>query len=93
MPNERLQIPPGHLPAIGECRVWIPHLPPGRQPRPKSRACDGIESVAPAGSWILYRPASDAHLLHVRVVDQHRAVIRVRIFNLDTDQLVREENP
>src|SRR3989449_8806199 len=42
-----LGVPPGHLPKPGECRVWIPGVPPGRQPRPKSRACAGIEAVAP----------------------------------------------
>src|SRR5207249_9008254 len=28
-----LGVPPGHLPKPGECRVWIPRVPPGRQPR------------------------------------------------------------
>jgi hypothetical protein len=28
------KIPPGHLPAPGECRVWVDGTPPGRQPRP-----------------------------------------------------------
>lgn len=30
------RIPPGHLPAPGECRVWIDGVPPGRQPAPTS---------------------------------------------------------
>ena len=30
------RIPPGHLPAAGECRVWIDGVPPGRQPAPTS---------------------------------------------------------
>jgi hypothetical protein len=88
-----LDIPPGHLPEIGECRVWIPGLPPGRQPRPKSRSCADI--VAPAGSWIVYRPSQDRTVVHVRVIDARRAnvVVRVRIFELDTKRLVREESP
>jgi hypothetical protein len=36
--NGRNQIPPGHLPAAGECRVWYDGVPPGRQPRPTSCA-------------------------------------------------------
>src|SRR6266516_353093 len=28
-----LGVPPGHLPDEGECRVWIPGAPPGRQAR------------------------------------------------------------
>jgi len=83
------------LPELGQCRVWIPGVPPGRQAKPKSRSCDGITGVAPAGSWILYRPAGDAKVVHVRVVDERRGgvVIRVRIFDIDSKRLVREENP
>ena len=90
-----LDVPPGHLPELGQCRVWIPGVPPGRQAKPKSRSCDGITGVAPAGSWILYRPAGDAKVVHVRVVDERRGgvVIRVRIFDIDSKRLVREENP
>ena len=90
-----LDIPPGHLPEIGECRVWIPGLPPGQQPKPKSRTCDGIASVAPAGSWIIYRPSDDRTVVHVRLVDERRAgvVIRIRIFDIDSNRLVREEHP
>jgi len=90
-----LNIPPGHLPDLGECRVWIPGVPPGQQAKPKSRPCDGILSVAPAASWVLYRPASDRTVLHVRMIDERRAgvVVRIRIFDLDSKRLIREENP
>jgi len=90
-----LGVPPGHLPQPGECRIWIPGTPPGRQPRPKSRACAGIAAAAPAGSWILYRPTADRKLVHVRLVDARRAgtVVRVQIFDIDTKRLLREENP
>jgi hypothetical protein len=89
-----LNIPPGHLPEIGECRVWIPGVPPGQQPRPKSRACDGITSVAPTGSWIIYRPSDDQGVVHVRILDERRAgvVIRIRVFDIESRRLVREEN-
>src|SRR5437660_1821755 len=90
-----LGIPPGHLPKPGECRVWIPGVPPGRQPRPQSRACAGIEAVAPPGSWIIYRPEADRRFVHIREVDQRRVgmVIRVRVFEIETGRFVREENP
>jgi hypothetical protein len=90
-----LNIPPGHLPEIGECRLWLPGFPPGRQPRPKSRPCDGITGVAPAGSWIVYRPSDDRRVVHVRILDERRAgvVIRIRIFDIDSKQLLREESP
>ena len=90
-----LGIPPGHMPRVGQCRIWIQGLPPGRQPRPKSRSCAGLAAVAPAGSWILYRPASRTRLVHVRVVDEHRPgkVVRLRVFEIESGKFVREEDP
>src|SRR5205823_14401483 len=90
-----LGVPPGHLPKPGECRVWIPGVPPGRQARPKSRACAGIEAVASAGSWIIYRPTADRRLVHVREVDRARAgvVVRIRVFDAESGKFVRDENP
>ncbi len=92
---EHLGIPPGHLPRPGECRVWIPGTPPGRQPRPKSRPCQGIEDVAPAGSWIVYRPGEERRYVYVRVVDERRSgvVIRVRVFDAESGEFVREQSP
>jgi hypothetical protein len=93
--TETLRIPPGHFPDEGECRVWIPGAPPGRQPRPKSRPCAGIESQAPAGSWIVYRPMENRKVVYVREVDANRPglVIRTRIFDIETTRLLREETP
>lgn len=90
-----LGIPPGHLPDAGECRVWIPGTPPGHQPKPKSRPCPGIATVAPAGSWIVYRPTDDRKVVHVREVDARRpgVVVRIRVFDIATSRLLREENP
>lgn len=90
-----LGVPPGHLPNPGECRVWIPGTPPGQQPKPKSRSCGGIAALAPAGSWIIYRPGTDRKVVHVRETDPRRAgvVVRVQVFDLSTNRLVREEKP
>lgn len=75
--------------------MWIPGTPPGRQPRPRSRPCAGIERDAPAGSWIVYRPGQERRFVHVRVVDERRAgvVVRVRVFEAESGRFVREENP
>jgi hypothetical protein len=91
----KLDVPPGHLPEVGECRIWFPGRPPGQQPRPKSRPCAGIAAAAPAGSWIIYRPSDDKKVVHVRIVDERRGgvVVRIRIYDIETEQLVREENP
>jgi len=90
-----LGVPPGHLPKPGECRVWTPGVPPGHQPRPKSRSCAGIEAVAPPGSWILYRPTADRQIVHVRIVDDRRAgvIVRIRVFEAESGRFVREESP
>jgi hypothetical protein len=64
-------IPPGHYPAPGRCRVWLPDEAPGHQPA--QRSCAGIERVAPAGSWILMRPTGGKrNVVHVRVIDDRR---------------------
>jgi hypothetical protein len=83
------------LPELGACRLWLPGFPPGRQPRPKSRACDGIVSIAPAGSWIVDRPLAAPKLVYVRLVDERRAgvIVRIRVFDIDSKRLVREETP
>jgi hypothetical protein len=85
-----LGIPPGHLPAPGMCRVWMPGKPPGHQARP--RDCDGIERSAPAGSWIVYRPGRDKKVVHVRVVDGRRpgVIVRTRVYDAQHGTLIRE---
>jgi hypothetical protein len=90
-----LGVPAGHLPNPGDCRIWIPGTPPGQQHKPKSRSCGGIAALAPAGSWIIYRPANDRKVVHVREVDPRRAgvVVRVQVFDLATNRLLREEKP
>ena len=83
-------IPPGHLPPPGQCRVWMPGEPPGHQA--KSRSCSNIERTAPAGSWIVERPGRDRKVVHVRVVDERRpgVVVRLRVYELRDGKLVRQ---
>jgi hypothetical protein len=85
-----LGIPPGHLPPLGQCRVWLPGEPPGHQPRPRN--CARIESTAPAGSWIVYRPSEDKKVVHVRVVDERRpgVIVRLRVYDMRRGTLIRE---
>ncbi|HEX9703981.1 MAG TPA: hypothetical protein VGA20_01890 [Gemmatimonadales bacterium] len=90
-----LGIPPGHLPRPGECKIWIPGTPPGRQPYRRSRPCAGIAQVAPPGSWIVYRPTRDKRHVYVRHVDQRRAgvIILVRMFEWESGRYVRDARP
>lgn len=85
-----LGIPPGHLPSPGLCRVWVPGKPPGHQA--KTRSCSNIERSAPAGSWIVERPGKDKKVVHVRVVDERRpgVVVRLRVYEIRDGKLVRE---
>jgi len=85
-----LGIPPGHLPPPGQCRIWVPGKPPGHQA--KARSCSNIEPSAPAGSWIVDRPSRDKKVVHVRVVDERRpgVVVRLRVYELRDGKLVRE---
>jgi len=84
-----LGIPPGHLPPPGLCRVWLPGEPPGHQP--PVRACASIEVVAPAGSWIVYRPPKHKKEVYVRVVDRRRAgmVVGFRAYDIQRGTLIR----
>ena len=86
-----LRVPPGHLPRPGECRLWFPGRPPGHQPRAGS--CRGLQRIAPAGSWILYRPTSDKKVVHARLIDPKRdgVVIAVRIYDVDRGTYIKTE--
>jgi hypothetical protein len=78
-----LSIPPAALPAAGSCRLWKPGRPVREQAAPG--ACAAIEPTAAPGSWILYRPAQDPRLVHVRVVDpdQPGLVTQVRVYDAE----------
>lgn len=45
-------VPRGHLPPAGLCRVWIRGVPPGRQPRPMD--CRTAVRRAPRNAQVLY---------------------------------------
>ena len=85
-----LSIPPGHLPPPGQCRVWMPGEPPGHQPKPRS--CSNIERTAPAGSYIVERPGKDRKYVHVRMVDERRpgVIVRMQVYQIRDGKLVRE---
>jgi hypothetical protein len=78
-----LSIPATALPGPGRCRLWKPGRPVREQAAPA--ACSTIEPNAAPGSWILYRPAQDPRLIHVRVVDPDQAglVTQVRVYDAE----------
>ena len=89
--RSQLKVPPGHLPRAGQCRVWFPGRPPGQQP--SAGSCNGIERVAPAGSWILYRPTNDKRVVHARVIDPKRdgVVTIVRVYDVNRGTYLGQE--
>lgn len=51
-PSEHVDIPHGHLPPPGECRVWYPDLPPGQQPPPGN--CRDLKRKVPPGAILVH---------------------------------------
>ncbi len=89
----KLGIPRGHLPSPGSCRIWLPGRPPGQQPA--ATYCADAVKYAPAGSWVIYRPAYDRRNVYVRVIDsrRHGVVTEVHVFTVRRGTYVRTEMP
>lgn len=50
-PPHYVDIPPGHLPPPGECRIWFPDRPPGHQPPPGP--CYRLQYEVPPGAILV----------------------------------------
>jgi hypothetical protein len=59
-----LNIPQGHLPPPGQCKIWYPGKPPGQQGPPMS--CDAAFRQAPGDAWVISRADSNTKILEVR---------------------------
>lgn len=66
----RLNIPKGHYPPPGECRIWHPGRPAGHQPPPTK--CDRARADVPPGAWVIRHPDNDREHVHVAVYDERR---------------------
>ncbi|KPJ90143.1 MAG: hypothetical protein AMS18_11405 [Gemmatimonas sp. SG8_17] len=82
-----------YFPPQGQCRVWVPGQPTGRQA--KAANCSGIAATAPAGAWILRRTASQPDVILVDYVDEARAgvVVRTSAYDAATGTLLQAQQP
>ena len=82
----RLNIPQGHYPPPGECRIWFPDRPPGHQP-PPTKNC----SQVPPGAWVIQHPEDDQDHVHVTAyeIENPGNIIAVGEFEIGTGLFVR----
>lgn len=85
----RLDIPKGHYPAPGECRVWYPDRPAGQQPPPGK--CDKLRALVPAGAWLIQHPRDKPDVVHVNAYDEQRPgfIKAVGEFNIGSGVFLR----
>jgi len=50
-PGHHAEVPPGHMPPPGECRIWFPDRPPGQQPPPGP--CHRLRYEVPPGAYLV----------------------------------------
>jgi hypothetical protein len=48
------RIPPGHVPAAGQCRIWYPGVPPGHQP--SAVPCGALRGYRFVGGVVVETP-------------------------------------
>ena len=82
---DRINIPPGHYPPPGECRIWYPDRPAGHQPPP------GDCSSVPPGAWVVRHPHDRPNHVQVTVYDSQRynTVLTIREVEIDSGNTVR----
>ena len=51
VPAQQVNIPKGHYPPPGKCRIWYPDRPPGQQPPPGE--CGELQHRVPPGAVLV----------------------------------------
>lgn len=82
------RIPDGHVPPPGECRIWYPGRPAGRQPPPFK--CGQAHDRVEPGGWLI-SPGPGPQEIEVAVYDLRRpgVVVDVGIFDARTGGIIR----
>lgn len=86
----RLDIPKGHYPSPGECRIWYPDRPAGQQPPPVK--CSQLKGQVPPGAWLIQHPDNDPKHVNISVYDKQRpgSIVITGEFEIDTGKFIRE---
>lgn len=92
---QKLDIPPGHLPPPGKCRIWIPGKPAGHQSPPGN--CHELASKVPPGAWLITREGTGKGDNDIKVSFYHPrkrgVVVEIKIFDYDTGNFKKELKP
>lgn len=90
----RFGVPPGHLPPVGQCRVWMPGEPPGQQGKkyPVGQ-CSVLRRSIPAGGWLIYRPTDSKREVRVWEYGSNLEVLAERVYDSVTGELLRYATP
>lgn len=83
------QIPKGHFPPPGSCRIWYPDRPAGQQPPPDH--CDTLASQVPPGAWLVSRVPGFEDQIYVSFyhATQPRTVLGSAWYDLKTGKFLR----
>ncbi len=92
--SARFGVPPGHLPPVGQCRIWMPGEPPGQQKKkyPVGR-CSTLRLSIPEGGWLIYRPTTSKREIFVWEYGSHLEVLAERVYDAETGELLRNVTP
>jgi len=85
----RLNIPKGHYPPPGECRIWYPERPAGQQPPPGD--CERLIRRVPVGAWLIEHPEDVPDVVYVNAYDEYRpgVIQAVGEFNIGSGVFIR----
>lgn len=88
-----LNIPPGHLPPPGMCKIWFPNTPPGRQSK-RSGNCKTLQRRVPEGAWLIRHPSGrGSNTVDVSVYEKTSSgslSLKIRTYNFETGIFISE---
>lgn len=70
-----INIPKGHLPPPGHCRIWYPDREPGQQPPPQR--CPIANNNIPPGTYVISRIEDDNNQVLVNIYHEQKSGVIV----------------